>query len=196
MGSASSGTRKSQCIAMTATGGPSANSVAADQLRNQRSVRRCWAIEPFWRSASAVRVNVELAAKKTTAASDDGRDVGGLEVVAVEQAGPAHGLEREPGEHPRDRELREVEDDAVERPAADEVGDERGDHLHGHHLRDAVTEEQREGERRGEGLLADLAVDLDREQLADEDERGEHPELGVGGAEVAGPEEREPGDDG
>ena len=37
-------------------------------------------------------------------------------------------------------------------------------------------------------------MDLDREQLADEDERREHPELGVGGAEVAGPEEREPGD--
>jgi hypothetical protein len=39
-------------------------------------------------------------------------------------------------------------------------------------------------------------VDLDREQLADEDERGEPPELGVGWTEVAGPEEREPGDNG
>ena len=127
---------------------------------------------------------------------DDGRDVGSLEIVAVGEVGPAHGLEREAREHPRDRELSEVEDDAVERPAANEVGHERGDHLHGDDLGDAVTEEQREGERRGEGLLSDLAVDLDREQLADQDERGEHPELAVGGAEVAGPEQREPGDDG
>ena len=52
-------------------------------------------------------------------------------------------------------------------------------------------EEEREGERRGEGLLAHLAVDLDREQLADEDERGEDPELGVEGAEVAGAERRQ-----
>ena len=65
------------------------------------------------------------------------------------------------------------------RPAADDVGRERGDHLDGDHLRRSRTEEQREGERCGERLLADLAVDLDREQLAEQDERGEHPELGV-----------------
>ena len=54
-----------------------------------------------------------------------------------------------------------------------------------HHLGDPVRQEEREGERSGEGLLPHLAVHLDGEELADEDERGEHPELGVERAEVA-----------
>ena len=58
-------------------------------------------------------------------------------------------------------------------------------HLHDHDLRDAVDEQHREGERRREGLLADLAVHLDREQLAEQDERGEDPELSFERADVA-----------
>ncbi len=54
---------------MTATGGPSANSVPADQLRKARSASRCSRIDDFWSSASAVRTSEELLAKKTTAAS-------------------------------------------------------------------------------------------------------------------------------
>ena len=176
---------------MTATGGPSANSVAADQLRKTRSARRWSAIEDFWSSASAVRTSVELAAKKTTAASAmAGRSLA-VRSRAVAEAGAAGEVEREPGQHPRDGELGEVEDDAVDGPPADQVGGERGGHLDHHHLGDPVRQEEREGERRGEGLLAHLAVDLDREELADEDERGEDPELGVEGAEVAGAERRQ-----
>ena len=170
---------------MTATGGPSAKRVAADQLRKTRSARRWSAIEDFCRSASAVLTSVEFAAKKTTAASAmAGRSLGG-QVAAVAEAGVAGEVEREPGEHPRDGELGEVEDDPVDGAAPDQVGGERGGHLDHHHLGDPVREEEREGERCGEGLLAHLAVDLDREQLADEDEPGEDPELGVEGAEVA-----------
>ena len=73
----------------------------------------------------------------------------------------------------------------------DQVGGERGGHLDHHHLGDPVREEEREGERSGEGLLAHLAVHLDGEELAEEDERGEHPELGVEGAEVAAAERRQ-----
>ena len=56
--------------------------------------------------------------------------------------------------------------------------------LHGHDLGHAVDEQQREGERSREGLLPDLAVHLDREQLAEQDEAREDPELGVERADV------------
>ena len=176
---------------MTATGGPSANSVPADQLRKTRSARRWSAIDDFWSSASAVRTIEELVAKKTTAASAMAGRSPAVEIAAVAEAGAAGEVEREAGQHPRDGELGEVEDDPVDRAAPDQVGGERGGHLDHHHLGDPVGEEEREGERRGEGLLADLAVDLDREQLADQDERGEDPELGVEGAEIARAERRQ-----
>ena len=124
-------------------------------------------------------------------ADDDGGEVARHQPLGLAQAGPAHGLEDRARRDPRERELGEVEDDAVDRAAPDQVGDERGHHLHDHDLRHAVHEQQREGERRREGLLPDLAVHLDREQLADEDERGEDPELGVERADVARPGEGE-----
>ena len=121
----------------------------------------------------------------------DGGEVAGGQIAAVAEAGVAGEVEREPGQHPRDGELGEVEDDPVDGAPPDQVGGERGGHLDHHHLGDPVREEEREGERRGEGLLAHLAVDLDGEELADEDERGEDPELGVEGAEVARAERRQ-----
>ena len=157
----------------------------ADQLRKTRSARRWSAIEDFWRSASATRVSVELAAKKTTAASRMAGQVAGVEVGAVSEARAAREVEREAGEHPGDGELGEVEDDPVDGAPSDQVRGERGGDLHHDDLRDPVGEEKREGERRGEGLLANLTVNLDREELADEDERGEDPELSVERAEVA-----------
>ena len=176
---------------MTATGGPSANSVPADQLRKTRSARRWSAIEDFWSSASAVRTSRGVRGEEDDGRERDGREVAGGQVAAVAEAGAAGEVEREPGQHPRDGELGEVEDDPVDGAAPDQVGGERGGHLDHHHLGDPVREEEREGERRGEGLLAHLAVDLDREQLADQDEPGEDPELGVEGAEVARAERRQ-----
>ena len=69
---------------------------------------------------------------------------------------------------------------------------QRRDHLHDHDLRHAVDEQQREGERGREGLLPDLAVHLDREQLTEQDERGEDPELSVERADVAPADDGEP----
>ena len=140
-----------------------------------------------------MRTSVELAAKKTTAASViAGRSETWRSSPRPRSVPPTASSAR-PASDPRDRELGEVEDDAVGGPAAGDVRDERRDHLHGHRLGESVGEQQGEGERRGEGLLADLPVHLDREQLADQDEEGEHPELGVGGAErVAVPAIAEP----
>ena len=56
--------------------------------------------------------------------------------------------------------------------------------LHGHDLGHAVDEQQREGKRGREGLLPDLAVHLDGEQLAEQDEGRKDPELGVERADV------------
>jgi hypothetical protein len=122
----------------------------------------------------------------------DGGKVARRQVRAVAEAGVAREIQREAGRHPRDGELGDVEDDAVDGAPADQVGRERGGHLDDHHLGDPVGEQQREGERCGEGLLPHLAVHLDGEELADEDERGENPELGVERAEVAGAEDRQP----
>ena len=120
----------------------------------------------------------------------DRGQVAGLESAGIAEARSTQGLEHRARHDPRERELREVEDDAVDRAAPDQVGDERREHLHGHDLRHAVDEQEREGERSGEGLLPDLAVHLDREQLTEQDEAREHPELGVERADVA------PADDG
>ena len=168
---------------MTATGGPSANSVAADQLRKTRSATRCSRDRRLLEERLGGADERGVGGEEDDGRERDGGEVGGGQVAAVAEAGAAGEVEREAGQHPRDGELGEVEDDPVDRAAADQVGGERGGHLDHHDLGDPVGEQDREGEGRGEGLLAHLAVDLDREQLAEQDERGEDPELGVAGAD-------------
>ena len=116
----------------------------------------------------------------------DGGQVGGLEVLAVRRGRcrprPRARGRRRPTRSRAGRALKTMRS-AGRRRIRSATSD--GDHLDGDHLGQAVDEQQRERERRGEGLLADLSMDLDREQLAGEDERGEDPELGVVVAEVA-----------
>ena len=137
-----------------------------------------------------MRGSVELAAKKTTAASAiAGRSAAARSPPSRRPVPPASSSAR-PAATQEIASWARLKTTAVDRAAADQVGGQRGGHLHHHDLRDAVGEQDREGEGRGEGLLAHLPVDLDREQLAEQDERGEDPELGLARADGAGAGDR------
>ena len=52
------------------------------------------------------------------------------------------------GDGPADRVLGDVEDEPLERAAADGVGERQRERVHEHHAGDAVGEQEREGEGR------------------------------------------------
>ena len=160
---------------------------AAEQQVAEQVVADSGLLEQRLRGAGEDRVHHE----EDDRADRDRGQVAGLETLRPAEARAAEGLEHRARRDPRERELGDVEEDAVERAAPDQVRDQRGRHLHRDDLRQAVHEQDRERERSGEGLLPLLAVHLDREQLADEDERGEHPELGVERTDVARPDDGE-----
>ena len=96
------------------------------------------------------------------------------------------------GGDPGERELREVEDDAVDRPAPDQVRHQRRHDLHDHDLGHAVHEQQarrRTGWRRSPRPT--WPCTWIGNSSPSEDERGEDPELGVERAEVAPADEGE-----